>query len=102
MPLGHSCLNQSVVWLGRERHGLVLSHMNSVRLAALCWLALEVNVLALLLGSMLSSSVRLYTVDKVVTALGVTYVVNTDARFSILRLPTVLYTMTPTARVNTP
>lgn len=79
MPLGHSCLDQSVVWLGRERHGLVLRHLNRVRLARLGRLALEVNVLALLLGSMLSSSVRLDTVDKVVTALGVTYVVNTDA-----------------------
>lgn len=79
MPPGQSYLNQGVVWLGRERHWLVLRHLNRVSLTRLDRLTLEVNVLALLLGRVLSSSVRLDTVDKVVTALGVTYVVNTDA-----------------------
>ena len=77
--LATEILNVRVVWLRGKRHWLVLTHRDGVFSSWLSWLALQENVLALLLRRMLSSSVRLDTVDKVVTALGVTYVVNTDA-----------------------
>lgn len=69
---------EHTVGLGRQGDGLVLRHLEGVRLARHGRAALEVNVFALLLGDALALRVLLHTVHKVVAALGVADVLDTQ------------------------
>ena len=80
IPASHAqhTLDVGVVGLGRQSDRLVASDGDGVGLTGQSGLALQVDVLTLRLRLALSSSIRLHTVHKVVTALGVADVLHAE------------------------